>query len=104
MYWVKYELCTLQVGKITIFDQISNPVNPCNFGQRSDNRRGSDTLSVNHFLVRFHPVISRKMQALVESDLFKADKKTIDTQKVVFKIWENRNNIDVVKELADLLR
>lgn len=43
------------------------------------------------------------MQALVDSDLFKADKKTIDTQKVVFKIWENRNNIDVVKELADLL-
>jgi hypothetical protein len=44
------------------------------------------------------------MQALVESDLFKPDKKTVDTQKVIFKIWENRNHIDVVKELADLLR
>jgi hypothetical protein len=44
------------------------------------------------------------MQALVDSDLFMADKKTICTQKVVYKIWENRNDMKVVKDLADLLR
>lgn len=39
----------------------------------------------------------------MELDLFKADKKTIDTQKVVFRLWENRKNMDKVKELADML-
>lgn len=44
------------------------------------------------------------MQALIDSDLFKADKKTISTQKVLNKIWENRNNMSVVEDLANLLR
>lgn len=43
------------------------------------------------------------MQALVDSDVFKADKKTIDTQKVLNKIWENRTNMSVVEDLANLL-
>ena len=44
------------------------------------------------------------MQAIVDSDIFKADKKTVCTQKLIYKIWENRNNMEVVTELADLLR
>lgn len=43
------------------------------------------------------------MQTVVDSDVFMADKKTICTQKIVFKIWENRSNNDIVNELADLL-
>jgi hypothetical protein len=44
------------------------------------------------------------MQALVDSDVFKADKKTVCTQKVLNKIWENRTNMAVVEDLANLLR
>lgn len=44
------------------------------------------------------------MQAIVDGDIFKADKKTVCTQKLLNKIWENRNNMEVVNNLADLLR
>lgn len=43
------------------------------------------------------------MQSLLESDVYLPDKRTVSTQKILFKIWENRNNPDMVKELADLL-
>ncbi len=38
------------------------------------------------------------------ADIFKSDKKTIDTQKITFKMWENKNNPEIVCELADILR
>eukprot|EP00981_Chlorochromonas_danica_P008320 scaffold2111_cov167-Ochromonas_danica.AAC.9 len=36
-------------------------------------------------------------------DIFQADKKTVDTQKVVFRLWENRKNMEKVKEISDIL-
>lgn len=38
------------------------------------------------------------------ADIFTSDKQTIDTQKVLFKMWENRQNDAIVTELADILR
>jgi hypothetical protein len=40
---------------------------------------------------------------LEESDLFKADKKTIDTIKVIAKIWEHHKNATFVSQLAEIL-
>lgn len=44
------------------------------------------------------------MQAVFEADVFYSDKKSIDVQKVVFKMWENRHRPDIVAKLAELLR
>ncbi len=41
--------------------------------------------------------------AIFDSDLFKSDKKTIDTVKVITKIWENRANSENISKLAELL-
>eukprot|EP01038_Epipyxis_sp_PR26KG_P015739 gene15739-21306_t len=38
-----------------------------------------------------------------EGDVFKPDHRTIDTQKVTFKVWENRRNLKAAKELIDML-
>lgn len=39
----------------------------------------------------------------IEADLLTADGKTIDILKVVSKMWEQRKNIEVVNQLANLL-
>lgn len=39
----------------------------------------------------------------MDLDIFKADKKTIDVQKIVFRLWENRKNMEKVKELSEIL-
>jgi hypothetical protein len=36
-------------------------------------------------------------------DVFKADKKTIDTQKITFAIWKNRKNAAFIREFTDTL-
>ena len=36
--------------------------------------------------------------------VFKTDKKTIDTQKVTFSIWKNRENAEYVKDFTEILR
>jgi hypothetical protein len=36
----------------------------------------------------------------IEADLFKGDKKTIDTQKVLFMIWKNRNMPSVISSIV----
>ena len=41
---------------------------------------------------------------VTDFDLVKADKSTIDTQKVILKIWEHRNNQELTKEFAKVLR
>jgi len=43
------------------------------------------------------------MQALLDSDVFMPDKKTICVQKLLSKMWENRSNMDIVNVIADLL-
>jgi phosphatidylinositol 4-kinase len=36
-------------------------------------------------------------------DLVKSDKKTIDTQKVLLKMWEYKKNTEIISELANIL-
>ncbi len=45
-----------------------------------------------------------KAHAILDTDIFKADKKTVDTQKIVFSMWENRNNNQTIRELCQVLR
>ena len=33
-------------------------------------------------------------------DIFKSDKKTIDTQKVTFAIWKNQKNANFIREFT----
>jgi hypothetical protein len=37
-------------------------------------------------------------------DLLNEDKKSISTQKVLFKLWENQKNSDILKDLIETLR
>eukprot|EP01031_Cornospumella_fuschlensis_P034285 gene34285-41498_t len=39
----------------------------------------------------------------MDQDIFKPDKKTIDVQKVVFRLWESRRNHEKIKTLCDIL-
>jgi hypothetical protein len=37
-------------------------------------------------------------------DVFKADKKTVDTQKVTFAIWRNRKNAAFIRDFTEIIR
>lgn len=39
-----------------------------------------------------------------EFDLLSNDKKTINTKKVIFALWNNRENSETIIELVDFLR
>lgn len=39
----------------------------------------------------------------LDLDILTADKKTVDTEKILFKIWESRNDRDTIGKYADIL-
>jgi hypothetical protein len=39
-----------------------------------------------------------------ENDFYKENTKAIDVQKIIFKIWENKKNPELIKSLAELMR
>lgn len=41
---------------------------------------------------------------LIDNDIFKSDKKTIDTQKVLFSIWKNRTDAVQITNTIQIFR
>jgi hypothetical protein len=46
----------------------------------------------------------KSLQELIDSDIYAPNNKTIDVQKVLLMLWENRDNADAVKNICELLR
>lgn len=45
-----------------------------------------------------------QISSIIDEDIWKSDRKTIDTQKVVFSLWQNRDNATSISTLASTLR
>jgi len=43
------------------------------------------------------------LQDILEYDIFRADKKTIDVERIIMRLWENRNNNEGIKLISEAL-
>lgn len=43
------------------------------------------------------------MQAVLDSDIYVADKTTISTEKIIYKIWDHRKSPEQIQFYTDIL-
>lgn len=44
------------------------------------------------------------LQDIVDSNILKTDRKSLNVEKTIFLLWEHRNNKNAVKSVAEILR